>query len=210
MNSSPDKDHGVYLGALPSLKCKLISHSFDCDDCGAYTDVECKIDAMGESYKFCSDGHFGGGTWDGQDSGLCKLALKRLGVKLYIQDGYELEQGAQPVNLDEMGVYDANQSGYDGLVPLSVKPLEGLDHGLKSITLKYAQSPTDEHCGELWMLLNESETPFMVFCYEGVEPTAKASFQTERLWWGGEYDALYIALQAMGILKIKSKSKTYY
>lgn len=209
MNQNPEKDHGVYLRALPSFKCKLTQMNFDCDDCGAYTDVHCKINVLGQHFEFCSDGHFGGGSWDGREDGLCKLVLKRLGVNLFVQHSEDLQAGPQQVNLDDMGIYDQNKSSDEGPVPLEVSPLEGLEHGLKSITLKYAQNPTNEHCGELWMLLNDCATPFMIFCYEGVEPTANASFRTKRLWWGGEFDALYSGLQAMGVLKIKERSESY-
>lgn len=192
--------------SLPTFVCKFHYQHHDCDCCGSFTNTDCTLTGPSTRFEFDSDGHFGGGTWDGNIAGVCKLILKRLGVSLVLQTEAELESGPQPVDLNELGIYDPDLSGYDGLVPLDVTPLPGLTTGLTAIWGYYTLAPTDEQCGEYAIFLNDDKAPFATFSSTKTPAQCANALHEVLEWTGREYDALEYVLKRLGCLVVKEKS----
>lgn len=195
---------------LPSFECTLHHTHHDCECCGYFVNVDCTLQGPSTLLEFGSDGHFGGGSWDGDIAGPCKVILKLLGVSLFMQSDQDPEAGIQPVDLGDARIYDAQRSGYDGLVPLEIQPLPGLVHGLSKITAVYRVAPTMEHCGEYLVFLNDDAEPFATFVGQGLSKPTRSATHVEYDWGGREFDAIEWVLKKLGVLKVRETSTSTF
>lgn len=75
------------------IKIHTTESTWDCEECGLIYDTSCSVTTPdGGVLHYHSDGHFGGGNWDGDMGSIYKEILIKLGYEFEYEFDYESDE----------------------------------------------------------------------------------------------------------------------